>query len=233
MTTTPEGILLVDKPVGISSFDVIRRLRKTRGVKKMGHAGTLDPLASGLMIVAEGKATKLLAQFLKLPKTYEAEVCVGESSTTGDREGEIVTRKQVVGCGEEDIRNALAGMVGTLELPVPAYSAIKQGGVPLYKKARRGEQVETPVRAMTVRAATYCGVRRQDDTVFIDVVFDVESGVYIRSLAEELGKRLGYPARLENLRRTQVGEWQVEDENVLLLSAQHGLETTPGRLPKS
>jgi tRNA pseudouridine55 synthase len=233
MATLPEGILLIDKPVGISSFDVIRRLRKTRGIKKMGHAGTLDPLASGLMILAEGKATKLLSQFLKLPKVYEAEVCIGESTTTQDREGEVTERVEVEGLSEEKIRTTLAGMVGVLEIPVPAYSAIKQGGVPLYKKARRGETVEVPIKSMEVRGAEPFSVNVREGLVFATIRFDVGSGTYIRSLAVELGRRLGYPARLENLRRTQVGKWRVQDEGVLVLSAQHGSETTPGRLPKS
>jgi len=213
MATLPDGILLIDKPVGISSFDVIRRLRRARGNPKLklGHAGTLDPLASGLMVVAEGPATKLLSQFLKLPKVYEAEVCIGEASTTGDAGGEVVARVQVVGCREEDMRNALTSMVGILELPVPAYSAIKQSGVPLYKKARRGETVETPVRPMEVRAVDFISMGEREGVILVRARFDVGSGTYVRSLAEELGRRLGYPARLENLRRTQVGEWRVED----------------------
>jgi tRNA pseudouridine55 synthase len=211
MATLPEGILLIDKPVGISSFDVIRRLRKTRGITKMGHAGTLDPLASGLMIIAEGKATKLLSQFLKLPKVYEAEVCIGESTTTQDKEGEVTAKEQVVSCREEEIRTVLTGMDGMLELPVPAYSAVKQGGVPLYKKARRGETVEVPIKSMEVRGAELLSITERDGLVFVIIRFDVGSGTYIRSLAVELGRRLGYPARLENLRRTQVGEWRVED----------------------
>lgn len=227
MANLPEGILLIDKPVGISSFDVIRRLRRARGVKKLGHAlkpklgrapklklghaGTLDPLASGLMIIGEGKATKLLSQFLKLPKTYLAEVCLGESTTTGDKEGEVTARVQVVGCREKDIQEILMGMIGTLELPVPAYSAIKQSGVPLYKKARRGQTVDVPIKPMQVCSAELISQEHRDGLCFVRVRFDVGSGTYIRSLAEELGKRLGFPARLENLRRTQIGEWRVED----------------------
>ena len=198
MANLPEGILLVDKPVGISSFDVIRRLRRARGIRKLGHAGTLDPLASGLMIIGEGKATKLLSQFLKLPKTYVAEVCIGESTTTGDKEGEVTERVQVVDCREKDIREILTGMTGVLELPVPAYSAIKQGGVPLYKKARRGQTVDVPIKPMEVRSAELISLEHRDGLCFVHVQFDVGSGTYIRSLAEELGKRLGFPARLEN-----------------------------------
>lgn len=213
MTELPTGVLCIDKPPGITSYDVIRRIKRARGDAslKVGHAGTLDPLASGLMILAEGPATKLLSQFLKLPKVYEAEICIGESTTTGDRGGDVTARVRVVGCGEEDVRKTLVGMVGILELPVPAFSAIKRGGEALYKKARRGEVVETPVKPMEVRGAECVKMEEHDGCMFLHVRFDVGSGTYIRSLAEELGRRLGYPARLENLRRTQVGEWRVED----------------------
>jgi len=211
MKELPEGILLIDKPVGISTFDVLRRLTKLHGKKKRGYAGTLDPLASGLVIVAEGKATKLLTEYLKLPKTYEAEICIGEATTTQDREGEVTERLEVGGLSEEAVRDALHGMTGVLELPVPVYSAIKQGGVPLYKKARRGEKVDVPIKPMDVCNVTLLSLEARDNYTYVRVVFDVGSGTYIRSLAVELGKRLGYPARLENLRRTQVGEWRVED----------------------
>ncbi len=204
-------MLLIDKPVGVSSFDIIRQLRRLRGTKKMGHAGTLDPLASGLLIVAEGAATKLLHEFLKLPKTYVAEICVGEKSDTGDREGEILERTNVAPLSEETIRSVLSDMEAVLRLPVPKYSAIKQGGEALYKKARRGEHVQVPVREMHVTRAKLLSQRTGDRCTFINVEFSVESGVYVRSLAEEFGRRLGYPARLENLRRTQVGEYRVVD----------------------
>ena len=212
--TLPEGVLLIDKPVGISSFDVIRTLRKVRTVKKMRHEGTLDPLASGLMIVAEGKATKLLTEYQKLPKRYSAEIYLGESTDTGDREGRV-TASAIVTLSEEAIRESVANMVGLLELPVPAYSAIKQGGEALYKKARRGEHVETPVKSMRVYEATLTSVRIQADHTIAAVEFHVESGTYIRSLAVALGERLEVPARLENLRRTSVGPFTIEQASPL------------------
>lgn len=211
MPIVPEGVFLVDKPVGISSFDVVRRFRRVRGVRKMGHAGTLDPLASGLMIVAEGPATKLLSRFLKLPKTYEAEICIGESSTTADKEGEVTDRLEVRDLKEEDVCNTLSEMVGMLALPVPVYSAIKRGGEALYKKARRGETVEAPIKSMEVRDVVFVSMEARDGLCVVRARFDVGSGTYVRSLAVELGRRLGYPARLQNLRRTRVGEWRIED----------------------
>jgi len=211
MEQLPNGVLLIDKPVGITSFGVVARVRKQYDTKKVGHAGTLDPLASGLMIVAMGPATKLLTNYIKLDKTYEAEVCIGESTTTADREGEVIETKTVTELQQETIEQTLADMVGTLELPVPAYSAVKQGGERLYKKARRGEAIVTPVRDMVVHNAKLASMAIRNGRAYATIDFSVASGVYIRSLAEELGRQLGYPARLENLRRTQVGEFHVED----------------------
>ena len=215
------SILLIDKPKGITSFDVIRCLRReyqARGEKapKMGHAGTLDPLASGLMVIGVGPGTKELAQLVKLDKTYEAEIILGESRTTGDLEGEIIEEcpVKIDDLSEEVITSTLQTMVGFLELPVPAYSAIKQGGEALYKKVRRGELVKPPVKKMKVIRAQLQETDNFQLTesyrVVVRVEFEVGSGTYIRSLVEELGRRLGYPATLGNLRRTRVGDFKIE-----------------------
>lgn len=224
MNTHTPDILLIDKPVGITSFDVIRRLRRKLNIKKLGHAGTLDPLASGLMIIGIGEGTKKLSEYVKLDKEYIAEVFIGKKTTTGDMEGEVVEEKEV-GEGEvaeifspEKISATLNSMLGTLTLPVSAYSAIKKDGVPFYKKARRleklGQQVpeaELPVRDMKVYEAELLGT----DSNIIKVRFKVGSGTYVRSLGEELGKRLGYPATLKSLRRTKVGDFRIEDAETL------------------
>ena len=133
---TPEHILLVDKPKGITSFDVIRRLRRELGIKKMGHAGTLDPLASGLMILGVGEGTKKLTEFIKLDKEYIAEIRVGEKRSTGDLEGVVLESVKVEALDTELVKEELQGMGGVLTLPVSAYSAIKKDGVPMYKRAR-------------------------------------------------------------------------------------------------
>lgn len=205
------NLLLVDKPKGITSFDVIRRLRRELNIRKMGHAGTLDPLASGLMIIGIGAGTKELPRHLKLPKTYDVHVLFGERRATGDMEGEILEEKEVSGLTERKVAEALETMIGKLELPVPAYSAVKQGGVRLYKKARQGKKVEVPIREMEVRNATLLGFQTLDDRAIALVTFDVASGVYVRSLAEELGRRLGYPATVKDLRRTKIGDFDVAD----------------------
>ncbi len=211
MTKLPKNIILIDKPIGITSFGVVRKLRKKLNIKKIGHAGTLDPLATGLMILGIEKGTKLLNEYIKLPKVYEAEICIGESTTTGDREGNVIQKTKVKKIREDDIKKALTNMIGTNKLPVSAYSAIKRNGEPLYKKARRGEYVEPPKREMIVYEARFLNVKNENNRILLNVRFNVGSGTYIRSLAEELGKQLGYPARLENLRRTQIGKFNIKD----------------------
>lgn len=214
-------ILLIDKPKGITSFDVIRRLRRQLGVKKMGHAGTLDPLASGLMIIGIGNGTKRLSEYIALPKEYIAEVLVGEKRSTGDMEGMVLEEREVRSLDINVIREKLKEMIGTLTLPVSAYSAIKKDGVPMYKRARkaevRGEIIEdVPTREMKVTEAELLGdLVCGNGRCVLAVRFVVRSGTYIRSLAEELGRRLGYPATIQNLRRTKVGEFQIEDAREL------------------
>ncbi len=219
MEEVPE-LLLIDKPKGITSFDVIRRLRRTLNIKKMGHAGTLDPLATGLMIIGVGPGTKKLTELVKLDKEYIAEVRIGESRTTGDLEGEIIESKKVEGVTSEDVEGALKAMIGTLELPVSAYSAIKVDGVPMYKRARKAEKTgdvvtDVPMRLMRVDEAVLVSYKIHNEQAVAEVRFFVGSGTYIRSLAEELGRRLGYPATLQNLRRTKVGKFDIKDSQTL------------------
>ncbi|MFC1730675.1 tRNA pseudouridine(55) synthase TruB [candidate division KSB1 bacterium] len=206
-----EDIILIDKPKGITSFDVIRRLRKGLGKKKMGHAGTLDPLASGLMIIGVGEGTKKLSEYIKLPKSYIAEILVGEKRSTGDMEGEVVEKKEVKGLEKTEVEKVLKEMVGVLHLKVPIYSAVKVGGKRLYKEVRKGREVSAPTRDMEIKNNQLLDIRKEGDYVVVEAQFDVESGVYIRSLAEEFGKRLGYPATVKELRRTQIGDFKIED----------------------
>jgi len=211
-----EDILLIDKPVGITSFDVIRRLRKELGIKKMGHAGTLDPLASGLMIIGVGSGTKKLNEYIKLPKEYITEILLGEKRSTGDMEGMVLEETAVPELSKEKIVRTLETLCGTQRLPVSAYSAIKKDGVPMYKRARKaekkGELVEdVPVRDMEVTEVEYLGHECSEGKCVVKVRFAVGSGTYIRSLGEAFGERLGYPAVLKSLRRTKVGEFDIAD----------------------
>lgn len=216
-------ILLVDKPKGITSFDVIRRLRRKLSIKKMGHAGTLDPLATGLMIIGVGSGTKKLTKLVKLDKEYVAEVLIGEQRSTGDLEGSIIDEREVVEDAEilrSKISAALVDMQGDLTLPVSAYSAIKIDGVPLYKRARKAEQkgemvTSVPLRLMRVDDAELQSVVQGGGRAVAKIRFVVGSGTYIRSLAEELGRRLSYPATLQNLRRTKVGDFNIADAKTL------------------
>jgi tRNA pseudouridine55 synthase len=215
-----ENILLIDKPRGITSFDVIRRLRRELNIKKMGHAGTLDPLASGLMIVGVGEGTKKLSSLIKLDKEYVAEILLGEKRTTGDMEGEILEELDVLYIDQDEVKEILESMHGTLFLPVSAYSAIKKDGVPMYKRARKAEKkgetiTDVPMRTMQVHEAELLNVEQKENRAVLTVRFSVGSGTYIRSLGEEIGKRLGCPATLKNLRRTKVGEFDIKDARQL------------------
>jgi tRNA pseudouridine55 synthase len=205
------GLVLIDKPKGITSFDVIRILRKKIGVKKMGHAGTLDPQATGLLVVAYGKNTKLLKDFLGLPKKYIAHIQLGIKTTTGDLDGKIIEQKNVPSISKSNVEKILQSMVGKLELPVPLFSAIKKQGKPLYAYARAKQAVEVPIKPMRV----YEAVLEKIEKNILTINFKVGSGTYIRSLAEEIGTRLGTVATLSNLRRTQVGDFIVEDASPL------------------
>lgn len=210
MKKLPENIILVDKPKGITSFDVIRRLRKELGVKKMGHAGTLDPLASGLMIIGIGDGTKQLEGFLKLDKTYVAEILLGTKTDTGDLEGEIIKESEVEYVEEDYVKEVIKNFSGVFELPVPKHSAIKRDGKPLYEYAREGEEVDVPVKPMKVYASRFKSLEEREEGFILTVEFDVASGVYIRSLVEYLGNFLDTPTTLFNLNRTKIGPFSLK-----------------------
>ena len=206
-----QKLFLIDKPKGVTSFWVIKVLRQKLGIKKIGHAGTLDPLASGLMLVGVGTGTKALHDLIKLPKVYEVVVLLGIKTSTGDMEGEILERKEVADITNERVEEALKSLVGKTKFKVPAYSAIKVGGRRLYKLARRGKVVDLPEREMEVMSAELKELNGKDGLYSAKVVLQVGSGTYVRSLAEELGRRLGYPATVGDLRRLQIGKYRVED----------------------
>ena len=216
-----DTLLLIDKPSGMTSFGVVARVRRILGIKKAGHAGTLDPLATGLMLVGVGAGTKALTSLVKLDKEYVAEILVGQRRSTGDMEGVVLEERVVAEMFAPDtITTTLASLLGEITLPVSAYSAIKVDGVPMYKRARAAEQkgeVADPVPARLMRVDE-AELLSQETIIYdskqfqlVRVRFAVGSGTYIRSLAEELGRRLGYPATLYNLRRTKVGEFRIED----------------------
>ena len=204
-------IVLIDKPKGPTSFDMVSRLRRKLGIRKIGHAGTLDPLASGLLILGVGKGTKKLADLIKLPKTYEAEILLGVSTDTGDLEGKVLKEQEIKTLDIKEVKRMVKGLVGKLLLKVPAYSAIKVKGERLYKIAREGRTVDLPEKEMEVTKAVFKSCLKSEKHYVLKVVLDVKSGTYVRSLAEEIGRRLSVPATLKNLKRTKIGKFNLKD----------------------
>lgn len=207
-----QDILYVDKPKNMTSFDVIRDLRKRLGIKKMGHAGTLDPRATGLLIIGINEGTKKLTDYIGQDKTYRAEMLLGIKTTTGDLDGDTVEEKDMsdMSISETEVLDVLKSLEGEQELSVSVYSAIKQGGEALYKKARRGEPVEAPRRVMDIQKLTFESMEKEKKTIRVVFTADVGSGTYIRSIAEAIGERLGYPATLAELRRARIGVISIE-----------------------
>lgn len=206
-----EGILLVDKPKGWSSFDVVAKVRNTlkkqSGKKvKVGHCGTLDPLATGLMVIVVGPYCKRAGEFSKLDKTYEVTMKLGETSSTGDDEGEktLISETQPT---SEQIRNALNNFVGEISQTPPIFSAIKVNGKRAYKLAREGKEVKLEPRKVTIHSLEIT------DYSYPYVMFTtrVSSGTYIRSLVEDIGKKLGTGAFMSDLRRSQVSNFSIKD----------------------
>lgn len=207
-------VLLVHKPKGMSSFDVIRKMRPLLGTRKIGHAGTLDPLASGLMILGINSGTKKLTHYLKLSKTYIAEILIGKSTTTGDLEGDIIEEKFVErnDVHDDEMEYQIMQMKGSYTLAVPLYSAIKVQGKALYAYARAGETPPyIPEKEMNITAIQFLDSYRTGIHHVVKVRVEVTSGTYIRTLGEEFGKRIGYPATLKSLYRVKISEFKDTD----------------------
>jgi len=207
-----KDIFLINKPKGITSFDVIRKLRKKTGIKKIGHAGTLDPLVHGLLIIGINDGTKKLNSYLKLPKTYIADILLGEKRDTGDLEGKIIEEEEVSFTDFGPVEKVLFNMKGIHKLPVPKYSAIKIDGKPLYKYMREeGKPPKIPIKEMEIIKIHLLDHFKQKNKYILRVEMRVSSGSYIRSLVEEIGNRVGYPATLFNLQRTNIGKYALGD----------------------
>ena len=224
---TPNGILPVDKPAGWTSFDVLAKLRGALGTRKLGHAGTLDPMATGVLAVFVGKATAAADRQPDHDKTYEATLRLGIRTDTGDVTGTVLERAPVT-VGEEELRAVLPRFLGEqMQLP-PMYSAVKINGQPLYKAARKGQTVERTPRPITVYAIEYLGSPAPGDHT---LRIACSKGTYIRVLAEDLGAALGVPATLAALRRTRAGVFTLEECYTLpeiLEAAQTGALETNG-----
>lgn len=210
-----KSIVLIDKPSGITSFDCIRRLRRILGISKMGHAGTLDPLATGLMVIGVGRVgTKALNDLKGAEKEYEVTALMGIKTDTGDTDGKIV-EEVGVNILPKDAEKAVLSLIGDRNVPVPLYSAIKKDGKPLYWYARKGIPIEPPVKKMTVKKAVFKAFYEENGSIYIDFSVRVSSGTYVRSLVEELGQELGVPATVSALRRVVVGDIDISEATPL------------------
>jgi len=201
---TAEGVLLVDKPRNVTSHDVVDTVRRTLGTKKVGHAGTLDPMATGLLIVGVGRATRLLRFLSRLPKTYTGSARLGVETTTLDTEGEVV-REETVSVNRETVRDAMRAFVGDAMQRPPAFSAVKVGGRKLYEAARKGESLDAPARPVRVDRFELVAFEPPG----LDFAVTCSAGTYVRVLVADLGTALGCGAHLTRLRRVAIGPFEI------------------------
>jgi tRNA pseudouridine55 synthase len=206
------GVLVVDKPAGPTSFDVVRRIRRAFGAEKAGHAGTLDPAATGVLAVCVDDAVKLQQWLTDGDKTYEALVAFGAATTTEDGEGEVTERGDASGLRAETIRAALPRLTGVIDQVPPMYSAVRVGGRRLHEAARAGEEVDRAPRRVVVHALTLDGVEPPgaDGLARARLTVRCGKGTYVRTLAAELGRILAVPAHLAALRRTEASGFRIE-----------------------
>jgi len=213
-----EEIIFVDKPAGMTSFGVVARVRRVLSERagkkvKVGHTGTLDPFATGLLILMAGKATKKAMEFTKLDKVYEATIRLGATSSTGDPEGEITVQQTEVDYSRAQIEAVLQKFVGKIEQTPPVFSAIKVDGQRAYKLARAGKSVEMPTRTVEIYALDLLDYVAP----YLKIRAHVSSGTYIRTLAEDIGKELGCGAYCTELRRTRIAEYDITKLNLFEL----------------
>lgn len=208
------GILLVDKPGGLTSHDVVARTRRAFGTRKVGHAGTLDPMATGLLVIGIEGATRLLTYIVGAGKTYTATIRLGIRTTTDDAEGDTVETADAAALRsvtQERIVEGIAALTGAIAQVPSSVSAIKVDGRRAYDRVRAGEEVELAARQVTVSRFDVLDTRRDEEFIDLDVVIDCSSGTYIRALARDLGVDLGVGGHLTALRRTRVGGFDIAD----------------------
>jgi tRNA pseudouridine55 synthase len=216
-TTGPEGLLVVDKPAGWTSHDVVARVRRLAGTRRVGHAGTLDPMATGVLVLGLERATRLLGHLTLTEKAYDATIRLGQATVTDDAEGEITSTAdpaRVTGVTDDDLRREVAALTGDIAQVPSRVSAIKVDGKRSYARARAGEEFELAARPVTVSTFDVHAVRREDGllggVIDLDVTVVCSSGTYIRALARDLGAALGVGGHLTALRRTRVGPYQLD-----------------------
>jgi len=201
------GVLNLDKPVGMTSRQAVSRVKKLLNVRKAGHAGTLDPMATGVLLVCLGEATKISSLLMGMTKTYEAELRLGQRTDTLDADGEIIEEQATGVFSVDDIKTALDKFIGVIRQTPPMYSAIKKDGRPLYELARKGVTVERNQREVNVYGLESLGYEHP----YLGIRVSCSKGTYIRTLAEDIAEELGTLAHLSALRRTRVGDFMVED----------------------
>jgi tRNA pseudouridine55 synthase len=202
----PSGFLVVDKPAGATSHDVVDAARRWLGIRRIGHLGTLDPQATGVLPLAIRSATKLAPFFQDATKSYVGVVSLGKETDTLDGEGEVLRSFEGELPSEQDVRTALPHFVGDIEQIPPMYSAVKQGGVPLHRLARQGQEVERPPKKVHIERIELL----RFDSPELEIAVDCGAGTYVRTLAADLGTRLGCGAYLAGLRRTRSGPFEIE-----------------------
>lgn len=208
-----EGVLLLNKPVGMTSHDCVARMRRLARTKKVGHTGTLDPDVTGVLPICLGRATKIVEYLTAATKTYEAEITIGFSTTTEDASGEVVERKSIESpITKEEVESILKSMVGEIEQIPPMYSAVKVKGKKLYEYARAGIEVERPARTITINELVLLDdVKTGENVASFHFRVTCSKGTYVRTLAVMIGEKLGYPAHMSHLVRTQSGDFKLED----------------------
>jgi tRNA pseudouridine55 synthase len=219
-TTTPDGLVIVDKPSGFTSHDVVAKMRGIAKTRRVGHAGTLDPMATGVLVLGVERATKLLGHLALTEKEYLGTVRLGQTTVTDDAEGEITASADASGVTRDAIDKGVAELTGRIMQVPSKVSAIKINGVRSYKRAREGEEFDIPARPVTVSSFLVHDVREavaEDGTPVVDLVVSVacSSGTYIRALARDLGAGLGVGGHLTALRRTRVGPYRIDTARTL------------------
>ncbi|CAL9419632.1 tRNA pseudouridine(55) synthase TruB [Streptomyces sp. Tu 3180] len=218
--TTPDGLVIVDKPSGFTSHDVVAKMRGIARTRRVGHAGTLDPMATGVLVLGVEKATKLLGHLALTEKEYLGTVRLGQNTITDDAEGEIISSTDASRITRDAIDAGIAKLTGDIMQVPSKVSAIKINGVRSYKRAREGEEFDIPARPVTVSSFSVYDVREavaDDGTAVLDLVVSVvcSSGTYIRALARDLGADLGVGGHLTALRRTRVGPYKLDAARTL------------------
>jgi tRNA pseudouridine55 synthase len=233
-----DGLVIVDKPGGMTSHDVVARLRRLAGTRRVGHGGTLDPMATGVLVAGIGKATRLLGHLALAEKEYQATIRLGQATDTCDAEGEVISGAPAGALTLDEVRAAAAPLTGEIQQVPPAVSAVKVAGTRAYRLARAGTTPVLAPRAVTVRSFCIISERRAGDLLDVDVTVTCSSGTYIRALARDLGEALGVGGHVSMLRRTRAGAYdlsmartlgQLEADLTLIPLARAAADAFPSR----